>query len=161
MGRGRSGALFFVLFVGLDSVPFTADGKGGGTAGRLGWTDTEHLLTCSAYAYNARNIEKSVKKSVFSISIYCIHSIFCCVCAPTCGAGGLSIWGLRICKASSRGFCFFLNFPSGLLNIATQENTEHESFWHRYKVEPVCVTLYVNTVIPMLWVPGGNVFQAF
>lgn len=41
-----------------------------------------------------------------------------CVC--TCGAGGLSICGLRICKASSRGVCFFLNFPSGLLNAATQ-----------------------------------------
>lgn len=41
MGRVRSGALFFVLFVGLDSVSFTAGGNGEVTAGRLGWTDTK------------------------------------------------------------------------------------------------------------------------
>lgn len=43
-----------------------------------------------------------------------------CVSASTCGVGGLSIWGLRICKASSRGVVFFLNFPSGLLNKSIQ-----------------------------------------
>lgn len=42
------------------------------------------------------------------------------VCVFTCGAGGFSICGLRICKASSRGVCVFLNFPSGLLSTTTQ-----------------------------------------
>lgn len=59
MGRGHSGALFFVLFVGLDSVSFTTEGNGDVTAGRLGWTDTKNLLSCLAYAYNSKNLEKS------------------------------------------------------------------------------------------------------
>ena len=36
MGKGRSGALFFVLFVGLNSVSVTAEGNGEVTTGRFG-----------------------------------------------------------------------------------------------------------------------------
>lgn len=46
----------------------------------------------------------------------------------TCETGGLSIWGLRICKASSRGVCFFLNFPSGLLKTTITRRLQASQF---------------------------------
>lgn len=36
MGRGRAGALVFVLLVGLNPASFTADAEGEAAAGRLG-----------------------------------------------------------------------------------------------------------------------------
>lgn len=41
MGRGRSGALVFVLLVGLNPASFIADADGEGATGRLGWADTK------------------------------------------------------------------------------------------------------------------------
>lgn len=73
MGRGRSGALFFVLFVGLDSVSFTAEGNGEVTAGRLGWMDTKYLLTCFTYAHNSRSLEKSVLQYFQVCVCVCIY----------------------------------------------------------------------------------------
>lgn len=66
MGRGRSGALFLVLFVGVDSASFTAEGNGEGTAARLGWTDTNICLL-------VKQMHKTRK--------VCI-AIFVCGCLP-------------------------------------------------------------------------------
>lgn len=46
MGRGRAGALVFVLLVGLNPASFTADAEGEAAAGRLGWRDTKTFLLC-------------------------------------------------------------------------------------------------------------------
>lgn len=55
--------------------------------------------------------------------VVCVYGYTC-----TCGAGGFSIWGLRICNASSWGLCFFLNFPSGLLKTHPHRvNTDNSS----------------------------------
>lgn len=48
MGRGRSAAFFFGLFVGLISVSFTVEGTCEVAAGGFGWTDTKALLNSSA-----------------------------------------------------------------------------------------------------------------
>lgn len=90
--------------------------------------------------------------------ILAFYSTLCkCVCVCTCGAGGLSICGLRICKASSRGVCFFLNFPSGLLN--TFKQCQHQTIqfagFSNYKFSVpynvcVCTRLCVNTIILVL-----------
>lgn len=53
MGRGRSAAFFFGLFVGLSSVSFTVEGTCGVTAGGFGWTDTKALLNSSASRHNS------------------------------------------------------------------------------------------------------------
>lgn len=80
-----------------------------------------------------------------------------CVCEGTCtcGAGGLSIWGLRMSRASSRGVCVFLNFPSNLLNTSTQcqRRTFAGFFKHICSVQCASATLCVNTIILMLCAP--------
>lgn len=85
----------------------------------------------------------------------CIN-VCVCVCVFTCGAGGFSICGLRICKASSRGVCAFLNFPSGLLSTTTQ--CQHHTlrcagfFYYKYiKLYNLRLCLLsVNTIVLVL-----------
>ena len=94
-----------------------------------------HLFHCRCRrrgGYRTFGLERQKKEDFFflargtsdSLCVLCntwiCRRVCVCVlvCVCTCGAGGLSIWGLRICKASSRGVCFFLNFPSGLLNTS-------------------------------------------
>lgn len=50
MGRGRAGALVFVLLVGLNPASFTADAEGEGAAGRLGWRDTKTFSYVTFYS---------------------------------------------------------------------------------------------------------------
>lgn len=82
----------------------------------------------------ARKTRKCPSKCMTDFSILQAVSVYecTCVCTYTCGAGGLSIWGLSICKASSRGVCFFLNLPSGLLNkiptVSTPDVTVLQDF---------------------------------
>lgn len=77
-----------------------------------------------------------------------VHVFQAHVCVCTCGAGGLSIWGFRICKASSRAVCFFLNFPSGLLNISIQ--CEHHTL--QFKECSITNVLYIQYFLCLcLW----------
>lgn len=50
MGRGRAGALVFVLLVGLNPASFTADAEGEAAAGRLGWRDTKTFCYVTFYS---------------------------------------------------------------------------------------------------------------
>lgn len=77
MGRGRSGALVFVLLVGLNPASFIADAEGEGATGRLGWTDTKTFLY--ATVTEATVTQLSISKHACLMFMFFRHM---CVCVP-------------------------------------------------------------------------------
>ena len=125
VGRGRLGALICAPLVGANSASFNADVEGEEASGCFVWIEPKNVLNMADF-YSA---------------CVCLSWLYMKVC--TCAAGGLSIWGLRICKASSRGVCFLLNLPSGLLNASTRHQ-QQTLVWRFFSADLLYITCKYN-----------------